>query len=475
MAELAVSRWRESPLFTRLAWGLGIAFVALHLLYIARSAHDQLLSNAEVFALGTIERAQTLAEVAEDDSALLQRLSTPEFAVSLSTERPQPVLPRWEHSDEVAAAVGALLEAQRSPLRIADLWFEPPQRDAGRRSLPRLVMVLPREGRWLTVRADLRLASWRGSPAGMLGTTLFALVIFAAVLWGTRRVTRFLPRFADAADRIGRGLASDPLALEGPREVRKAAAAFNLMRERVADHVAERSTMMAAFSHDLRTLATRLGLRVEALPAGEARDRAEADLVAMTRILDEALAFARDEASTEAFVPVDVRALLQTLLDDAVDEAAQAAPPRQLTAELLTSSASEVWVLQAQPVALQRALMNLIDNAVLYGGDVRVRLQSLAGVDGRAGLSISICDPGPGIPPTEHDRVRKAYVRLEQSRSRETGGTGLGLAIVSNVLRRHGGTLVFESGVGAFANGKHGFIARVWLPRSGPADRAPRS
>lgn len=458
-----LSRLRESPLFTRLAWGLGIAFVALHLLYGARAAHDRLLSNAEVFALGAIERAQTLAEVVQYDPALLERLSTDDFRVAVAPALPRKPAEGWQHSAEVEQAVRQLLARSGSDLAIAGLWFES-KREGPRRRLPRLVIVLPQGDRWLQVSVLMRMDGWRNPPAGALGTAVFALLIFGAVLWGTRRVTRFLPRFADAAERLGRGQGGGPLAIEGPREVRRAARAFNDMQARVADHVAERSTMMAAFSHDLRTLATRLALRVEALPDEAVRVRALADVAAMTQILDEALAFARDEASTEAQTRLDLLALLQTLLDEAVDDAALRARAESLTATLQADALSS-WKIDGQPVALQRAFANLIDNAIAYGGDVWLRLARERDADGQPGIVVDVCDPGPGIPEADQARVTKAYVRLEGSRNRETGGTGLGLAIVSNVIRRHGGTLGFVRDEGT---DQAGFCARVWLPCAAP-------
>lgn len=469
-----LSRLRESPLFTRLAWGLGIAFVALHLLYGARAAHDRLLSNAEVFALGAIERAQTLAEVVQYDPALLERLSTEDFSVAVATTLPREPIHGWKHSAEVEQAV-RLLQA-RSDSEIAGLWFESDS-EGPRRHQPRLVIVLPQGDRWLQVSAVMRMDRWRNPPAGALGTAALALLIFGAALWGTRRVTRFLPRFADAAERVGQGQEGGAMALEGPREVRRAARAFNDMQARVADHVAERSTMMAAFSHDLRTLATRLALRVESVPDDAVREPALADVSAMTRILDEALAFARDEASTEARTPIDLQALLQTLLDEAASGAALRGRTEPLTASLQVPADAAGWKIEGQPVALQRAFANLIDNAIAYGGDVWLRLERQPAADGQPGVAVCVCDPGPGIPEADWQRVTKAYVRLERSRNRQTGGTGLGLAIVSNVIRRHGGELSFArpaAGPDPRASGD-AFCVRVWLPGRASAGATPTS
>lgn len=442
-------RWRQSNLFVRLAWGVALVFVLLHLLYSVRHAKEQLLSNAEVFAVTSIDRARAMVEVAQSDQELLERLSTPTFRVEVLADKPLPPAVDAHHSADVEAAARRLLQNSASEARLESAWIEG-RSASGTTSWKRhrrgsnLVLVLPDDGQWLKVTTDMRSANWRNPSAGAISTVLLALALFAAVLWGMRRVTRFLPRFADAAEALGRGQSGEPMAIKGPTEVRRAAAAFNEMQRRVTDHLTERTTMLAAFSHDLRTFATRLRLRLEALPADEQRDKASADLDAMTRILDEALAFARDDMSQEPFGNVDLNSMLRSLLDDAVDGAALAGTT--VIAELDTQRPMTV---QAQPSGLSRAFANLIDNAIKYGGNVRVTVvpATLEPAD-VPGIRIRFADDGPGIPAAQHASVLRPYVRLEQSRNRATGGTGLGLAIVNSVVRRHGGVLRFVEKVG---------------------------
>ncbi|MGI9324984.1 MAG: ATP-binding protein [Pseudomonadales bacterium] len=466
-------RFGESNLFSRLAWGLGLAFLALHLIYNARHAHERLVSNAETFAVSTIDRARAMAEVVDANPELLQRLSTPSFSVSLTSTLPEPVSDRWPHSDEVEAAARTLLTQRGEPREFERLWFEghrDGRRFRGPGASPRLIIVLPHASGWLKVSADMESGSWRNPPAGAFRTTLLALLLFVFALWAARRGTRFLPRFAAAAERLGRGETTAPLDLQGPKEARRAARAFNEMQRRVTDHVAERTAMLGAFSHDLRTLATRISLRLESLPDGEQQRKAGADLEAMTRILDEALAFARDEASEESRRSVDLQSMLQTLIDDAQDSAvlAGASVATEFVVQPAGSNASAPnWRMLGQPLALRRAFSNIIDNAIKYGGSTSVLLTRDHMPDStRPAFRVDVRDAGPGIPDVDHDRVRKPYVRLERSRNRDTGGTGLGLAIAANVIRRHAGQLDFVNDA-AVTDSKlfqRAFIVRVYCP-----------
>lgn len=214
------------------------------------------------------------------------------------------------------------------------------------------------------------------------------------------------------------------------------------MQARITRLVADRTLMLAAVAHDLRSALTRLRLRVELIEEEAQRDRAVADLEAMEQMLDETLAFARDEAADEGREPTDLAALLQTLVSDVSDAGGQAVyeGPDRLTALV-------------RPVGIRRALTNLIDNAVRYGGRAEVRLQA----EPRR-IEIIIDDRGPGIPPERRDDVFRPFLRLEPSRSRATGGSGLGLAVARSIVRRHGGEIGLEDRPGG------GLRVRVGLP-----------
>ncbi|MEM1433611.1 MAG: HAMP domain-containing sensor histidine kinase [Pseudomonadota bacterium] len=461
-----MARWpdrlREWNQFSRLAWAIGLGFVVLHLLYNAGAAREQMIGSARTFAASTIDRALVIAELAGDDEVLARRLSSPGFEARLVARQPRPPAERWAHDVEARDYAERIFDDPLRLEQVADFWFEEPDfrraREAGRPPPrgPRLIVVVPAGEQWLEVAADPRSANWSNRPARTVGTTLFALFVLAVVLFSTARVTRHFSRFVAAAERLGQGDLHQPIDVKGPREVRRAAEAFNDMQARVQGYLAERSAMLAAFSHDLRTLVTRVGLRVEnqADQSPEARDqlaRVQADLKAMTAILDEALIYTRDESSEEPWQLVDLRSLVDTLLIEH-DLTLTEAEPR-----------SAAITVRAQPGALSRALRNLIVNALDYGDRALVRLVPVSPTE----CAIEVLDSGSGIPLDQRERVLRPYQRLEGSRNRGTGGTGLGLAIVAQVARRHGGSVAFFDCEPAVQQGAaaYRFGARLRLPR----------
>ena len=282
-----------------------------------------------------------------------------------------------------------------------------------------------RDGNWVNIRTS-RLDEpppWAGKTVQLLG--LLLVVVSAGGLLLARRMARPMARLAEASNRLGLGQDQPHLAEEGPREVRQTIHAFNQMQERLKRHIRDRSRMLAAVSHDLRTPITTLRLRAEYIDDAEIRERTLATLAEMEAILSAALDFARDEAADEASRSTDLAALVQSLVDDYADLGGD-----------VEYDGPERSIVHCRPVALRRALKNLIDNALKYGGSARVRL-----LEQDHGRLILIDDDGPGIPEADLDRVFEPFVRLEASRSRETGGTGLGLSVARTIVHAHGGTL----------------------------------
>jgi signal transduction histidine kinase len=241
---------------------------------------------------------------------------------------------------------------------------------------------------------------------------------------------------AEAAERLGRDVNAPPLPESGPSEVATAAHAFNTMAERIRRFVGDRTQMLAAIGHDLRTPITRLRLRAEFMEDDEQRRKMLADLDEMEAMVTATLAFARDDAAAEPTVPVDIAALCRTVLDEAAD-----AHPD--LAEAIGYQGPERLTAPARPVALKRAIANLVGNALTYGSAARLTL-SPPEAPGRM-LRLVIEDDGPGIPPEQLEAVFQPFRRLEASRNRETGGTGLGLPIARNIFRAHGGDVVLRN------------------------------
>ena len=290
------------------------------------------------------------------------------------------------------------------------------------------------DDRWLMVRTTAQPARpWHS----LLFLTAFGIMTAAAALltlWAVRRLTAPVRVLAAAAERLGRDVNAPPLPEDGPSEVAQAAAAFNTMAGRIRRFVADRTFLLTAIGHDLRTPITRLKLRAEWMEDDEQRRKMLADLDELEAMVSATLAFGRDVAGSEPAGPVDLAALLRTVLDEAADAWPGAA------ANLALSGPGHLRI-QARPRALKRAFANLVGNALTYGGGARVALGPLR--DGV--VTVLVEDDGPGIPPAELDRVFEPFYRLEASRNRETGGTGLGLPITRSILRAHGGDVILAN------------------------------
>ena len=292
---------------------------------------------------------------------------------------------------------------------------------------------------WLNVTAEIEPARPWHSPTFLSAFLLMTVVAAGLTLWTVRRLTAPVRTLAAAADALGRDVNAPPLPEDGPLEVATAAAAFNTMAARIRRFVQDRTELLTAIGHDLRTPITRLKLRAEFIEDDEQRGKVLADLEELEAMVSATLVFGRDARTGEAVSALDLAELLRTLLDEAGDARPEAA-------QRLEYEGPPHWTVRARPLALKRALTNLVSNAVIYGGGAKVRLVPPASV-GAAGamLTIEIEDDGPGIPPGELERVFEPFHRGEPSRNRETGGVGLGLPIARNILRAHGGDVVLAN------------------------------
>jgi|LNFM01.1.fsa_nt_gb signal transduction histidine kinase len=281
-------------------------------------------------------------------------------------------------------------------------------------------------------------------PYRLLASILLLLAAVIVVsLIAVRWATRPLKTLADAADELGRNIHRPPLAEQGPTEVLRAARAFNTMQSRLASYLRERTQVLAAMSHDLKTPITRLRLRAELLQDEQLRDKFERDLREMETMVASALDFLRGMDNGEPVRPVDVNAMLESLQTDLCETGG---------AVTIEGRAASPYPGRAQ--ALKRCLANLLENAIKYGKVAHVVVD-----DDNDRLQISILDEGPGIPAEHLDRVFEPYYRVEGSRSRDTGGTGLGLAIAKNLVELHGGSIKLQSPDGG------GLKVMVVLPR----------
>lgn len=371
----------------------------------------------------------------EERRKLLTALSDRRLSIRLLLDSPQGA--EWDPPGSMDEDAGRHL-LRLAPRPVLMRYGDAPSGE--RHGRPRIVIAVGLEnGGW--AEFAVRPGYWpRAGPLIWLGVV--ALLVVLGLVWGAHRTTRPLRRFAEAADRLGLDANPPPLPERGPRELRNATRAFNRMTARIRRLVDDRTLMLAAVSHDLKTMLTRLRLRAEFIEDGEQKEKAAADLDEMQAMLEATLSFARDDAADERPVAVDLAAMLQSLAADLADAGRAAAyeGPDRLT-------------LRGRPVALRRVFENLLDNALRYGGEAAVSLRQ---ADGRAEVRIE--DRGPGIPAALKERVFDPFFRVEASRSRDTGGSGLGLAVVRAVVQRHDGEIALEDRPGG------GLRARVALP-----------
>ncbi len=281
-------------------------------------------------------------------------------------------------------------------------------------------------------------------PARVALTLLILLVtVIVLSLIAVRWVTGPLSSLATAADKLGADINRPPLPETGPVEVRRAARAFNNMQQRLSAFIADRTRILAAMSHDLKTPITRLLLRTELLDDEKLRAKFVKDLNDMESMVTQTLDFMRDASTGEAVQLVDVMALLESLQTDYQDTGSEVGIDGRIVCP---------W--RGRPQGLRRCLTNLLDNAIRYGVRASISLE-----DGPDQIVIRVRDEGPGIPAQQLERAFEPFFRGESSRNRDTGGTGLGLGIARNIARAHGGELILRN------HPEGGIEAMLTLPR----------
>jgi signal transduction histidine kinase len=409
-----------------------------------------------VRAIGGFAAAQRIANLAQlvrdapNDwrQRIVVGLSDPSFRVALSAEPPQ--VPSANGADIVAVAIRDFLAGQLSlgpsqqplvsaspaaghrfsglgPMAGGPMMMRSFGGFGGFRSLD-VAIPLP-GGQWLTFATTLPETGPGLSSQFVASLAVMAIIILVASIWAVRRVTSPLASLAAAAQRLGGNLGAPPIPETGTIEVRQASHAFNTMQTRLRGLIENRTRMLAAISHDLRTPLTLLRLRTENVADVQERDKMLATICEMDRMVAATLQAARDEAMAEQRRRTDLTALLASVVDDMADAG--------LPVEM---EPSPPFIYECQPSALKRALTNLLDNAVKYGKLARATVRSTP-----QAIQIVVEDSGPGIPEDEMAKVIQPFYRVEGSRSRETGGIGLGLAIALSVVEAHGGTLTLAN------------------------------
>ncbi len=389
---------------------------------------------------------------ADDEAAILAAASGGGLSVREGAGEP-PVL--GSAGDREAAGLRHAMEQALGPG--TQLWT------LARASLPDrqpgdlAVLVRRGGGRWVLFaidphagRAPKRLLWFSpGLVAWLIGSPL--LIGFVS-LWATRRVVSPLVRLAKATEGLSDLKDPSPVAEEGALEVRQVAHAFNAVTGRLRRFVVERTRMLAAVSHDLRTPLTRMRLRAETVEDEETRTKMLIDIRTMESMITATLAFIREESTREAMQRVDMAVLLQTVCADFADAGAEVRYEGPLHCAA-----------SCRPQALQRALINLIDNAVKLDASVTARLEQASD-----GFVVTIDDNGPGIPEERKEEVFKPFVSGDPHRDDPSGSMGLGLSIVRAIVQSHNGQIELSDRV------PNGLSVRLWIPWRQPEAPAAR-
>lgn len=383
-----------------------------------------------------LERERTAGRPLAPDRGRVRRVAT------------NPIPAGLERRDEVAAELrNQLAELGIQAGRIDTGIRQTIGEDNRGRRRPGTVLVIaveqPGNG-WLTVNAPWIRADRRLVAVLVFQTIILYVIILLPVMWIVRRISKPLRSLAGAARDFRPGNGATPLEERGPSDVRAVIAAYNALSLRVNAMLDEKDRMLGAIGHDLRTPLAALRVRIESVEDDDDRNRMADTIDEMNRTLDDILSLARLGRPSEPPTDVDLSALIDAVVEDFRD-----------LDHNVSFEEAERLKMHLRPSLMRRAVRNLIENAVKYGGGAEVRL-----VPGPRRVAIEVADRGPGIPEDKLAAVFAPFTRLETSRNRETGGIGLGLALARAIVQDAGGDIALANRDGG------GLTATISLPRA---------
>jgi two-component system osmolarity sensor histidine kinase EnvZ len=432
---------RPLSLFARTGITLSVALGAFLMFTVAAMVNFILIplarQGADDLAALMVLAAQTWVEVPPATRPFLEEELMQEYQLALdiadeSTEGSSSLLPFLMFLEQ------ALAERTGQPTPIHkragnEVWY---------------CADIPMGGRIIRVSFPSQRIGARPPTAALLVLAAGSVVILLTSLLLVRRLTRPIDLLTEATSRLGRGETLPPLPEAGPREFVTLTQNFNRMATEIARLLANRTTLFAGISHDLRTPITRMQLALEMLPDSadpELVRRLRNDLEQMDRLITDTLDLARGLGQEEK-EEIDLRELCDALVSD-----------YRSSGNAIDWQPGDCCVCPVDTLALRRIMTNLIDNALRYGGGKPVGMECRCRPDAAI---IDILDRGPGVPESEREAVFLPFRRLEASRSRRTGGSGLGLAIAGQLGAVHGW------GVELLSRDGGGTIARIRIPRS---------
>ncbi|GMR07484.1 MAG: ATP-binding protein [Gammaproteobacteria bacterium] len=443
-------RLLPQSLFGRLALILLSGLLLAQLLSTLLQFHDR---GQRLFQASGMQSAERIAEIVRllDEEDLVDRqrlvaiLNVPPLKVSLATPvwpDQQPFIeesPSTEFRNRLQGLLG-----NRYPIHVAvsDQTVKSTLNEDGGHMMnmenmgmgvgmtaPEALVFLAQvqldDGTWVTFENRIDDEIFASSTALLINLAVLIIIVLLVSLIAVRLATRPLTLLAKQADKLGSDINQPPMAETGSTEMRHASHAFNTMQSRLQRFIEDRSLLLTAISHDLKTPITRMRLRAEMLDDAEQRDNFTRNLDEMQAIASETLDFLRADDARENVQAVDICMLLETIKDDAAE-----------LGQKVEIEHCQLNPYPARPQALKRCIVNLVENARKYAGNAVITAR-----ESDTAVLISICDSGPGIPEQQLKSVFEPFFRLETSRSRKTGGTGLGLSIARNIALSHGGDL----------------------------------
>lgn len=352
---------------------------------------------------------------------------------------------------EIRASARVIARPERGPEALGPEQrgrVTPPPAPEGLREVREIILSaqLP-DGRWFS-SITFSPEPNRGD-AVLLGVSTFVTFVFVlgAALLVARQVSRPLRDLTQAAARVGAANEPEEVVVRGHGDVRQTLEAFNAMSRRVSQLLQEKDVMLGALGHDLRTPLASLRIRIESMQPDSDRQKAIRTIEEASQLLEDILELSRQGRSREPERAMDLAVLVEDVVEDYVD-----------TGSPVTLATHGKAPAALRPVLFARAMRNLIDNAVVYGGAARVSVS-------RAGdqVVVRIEDDGPGMPEDVLATATAPFVRGEASRSRETGGAGLGLTLADAIIKAHGGTLSLQN------KAPSGLAAIITLPAARPS------
>lgn len=287
---------------------------------------------------------------------------------------------------------------------------------------------------WVLIDREQQKPSYDWIWPLVMTMALMMVFIVLIISWVVRRLTKPLSALADAAQELGMGRTVGVLEETGTEDIRRATRAFNEMNQKIQRFVGDRTKLLAAISHDLRTPITSLLFRTEFIQDKEMQAKFFETLEEMRALTEATLNFSNDSNEAEQTRNTDLKSILETLVDDYLDVGKKIA--------LDSADDAPQIVLPLRVQSAKRALRNFIDNGLKYGNQVTM---AFAHNVPENSAEIYIRDCGPGIDEDQFEQVFEPFYRLEKSRNRDTGGVGLGLSIAREIVRGHGGEVVLSN------------------------------